>query len=156
MEAVVEQKEIGRRKDLKEVHARVDVYLRAWRLPEDAFRIPPWASEHPHVNANYSRNTIYVAVENATAYNGGPFPSYSDQLVLTELGKSRSRWRLPKWFYPAVGKAVLSYHGNVTRWTASENCADLQSVARGQEFVLDADDYPEAAEWAKRLISENA
>ncbi|HAF13761.1 MAG TPA: hypothetical protein DCK99_08695 [Blastocatellia bacterium] len=126
-----------------------------WRLWKDRLRIPNWASEHPHANADYPRNTIYVAAGNGTTYNGGTFHSYSDQLVLTEPGKSRSRWRLPKWFYPAVGKAALSYHGNVARWSLSENCADLQSVARGQEFVLDGNDYPEAVEWAKRLIAEN-
>jgi hypothetical protein len=126
-----------------------------WQLPKDALRIPAWASEHPHVNANYPGNTIYVAAGNGTAHNAGTFRSFSDQLVLTEQDKSRSRWRLPKWFYPGVGRSALSYHDKVSRWTLGDNCADLQSVARGQEFVLDADDYPEVVEWAKRLIAEN-
>lgn len=127
-----------------------------WRLPLDAALIPTWASDHAHVNAAYKRNTIYVAAGNGTTYNGGAFRSYSDHLVLTKPGERRSRWRLPRWFYPAVGKSALSYHRNVKRWTLSENCADLQSVGRGQEFVLDADDYPEAGDWVKRLIAGTA
>ena len=29
----------------------------------------------------------------------------------------------------------------------------LEAAARGQEFVLDCDDYPEAYEWIARLLS---
>lgn len=127
-----------------------------WRLWKDACRVPDWASEHPHVSADYRTNTIYVAADTGTTYNAGTFHSYTDQLVLTTPGKSRSRWRLPKWFYPPDGRSVLTYHGNRSRWTFAENYADLQSVGRGQEFVLDTDDYPEAIDWAKGLIAENA
>jgi hypothetical protein len=128
-----------------------------WRLWKDACRIPAWASEHPHIGADYAnaRNTIYVAAETDATYNAGAFHGYSDQLVLTRSGQSRSRWRLPKCFAPCEGKSVLSYHGDPRRWTCGENYADLQSVALGQEFVLDSDDYPEAIEWVKGLIAEN-
>ncbi len=42
------------------------------------------------------------------------------------------------------------------QWQLDQNYVYLQSVARGQEFVLDTHDYPEAVDWAKRLIAENA
>jgi hypothetical protein len=57
--------------------------------------------------------------------------------------------------YPQAGSSVLSYHGNLNRWTLDGDYADLQSVGRGQEFVLDSKDYPEALDWAKDLIAEN-
>jgi hypothetical protein len=127
-----------------------------WRRWQDHCQIPEWASEHPHVRADYDRNTIYVARETGTTYNAGVFPSYSDQLVLTRSGQSRSRWRLPKCFCPRDGKSMLSYHGDPRRWACGENYVDLQSVALGQEFVIDSGDYPEVMEWAKALITKNA
>ena len=127
-----------------------------WRLLKDTCETPNWASEHPHIGATWKKNTIYVAAETETTYQAGVFRSYSDQLVLTAPGeKNRSQWRLPKWFYPAQRNSVLSYHGAPSRWTSDHNYTDLRSVGRGQEFILDTTDYPEAVEWARSLIAEH-
>jgi len=130
-----------------------------WRVETDACRMPEWAAYHPHVTSRYEhnqRNTIYVADGDSVTYDAGTFRSFTDQLVLTEPGKSRSRWRLPKWFYPSYGRSVLSHHANPNRWRLGNEYAYLQSVAIGQEFVLDTKDYPEAVGWATDLIARNA
>jgi hypothetical protein len=128
-----------------------------WQLGKDSHSVPDWASMHPHVAANYgSTNTIYVAAGTDTAYAAGTFRSVADQLVLTAPASNRSFWRLPKWFHLSESGSGLRYHSNPGRWQLDQNYVYLQSVARGQEFVLDTHDYPEAVDWAKRLIAENA
>jgi hypothetical protein len=131
-----------------------------WRLPEDKSKVPAWADEHPHVTApdsakTYRSNTIYVAPESGK-FGAGTFRSYSDKLVLTQPGKSRSHWQLPKWFDYTDRPPGLTYHSNPKRWVPNESSVYLQTVARGQEFVLDTDHYPEARGWAKALIVDNA
>lgn len=135
-----------------------------WRLTEDVPSIPDWAAEHPHVTVDmskkdiaktYRHNTIYVAAGGPTNYNAGTFRAYSDELVLTEPGKSRSVWRLPKWFHPLSKQESLTYHGNPVRWPPPfEDHCSLQTVGRGQEFVLGSE-YTEAESWARALIEEN-
>jgi len=48
---------------------------------------------------------------------------------------------------------MMSYHEDLDRWEQSEDDVILRAVARGQEFVLDVDDYPEAIEWVVDVIS---
>jgi hypothetical protein len=129
-----------------------------WKVNEDRSRIPVWAAEHPHVTAkNYSpNNTIYVSAGTDSTFNAGTFRTLADQLVLTEPSQSRSRWRLPKWLHPAKRTSRLSCHDKLSRWRSDEDYTYLQSVGRGQEFVLDTVDYPEAVKWAKALITKNA
>jgi hypothetical protein len=38
------------------------------------------------------------------------------------------------------------------RWSCIGDCVILQSVAIGQEFVLDTDEYPEAIGWINNLM----
>ena len=111
-----------------------------------------------------NNNTRYVAsaqldlgdgLKGGGAKGAGVFPCFNDRLLLTEPGQSKSRWRLPRWFDPA-GKKMLSWHGdNYDRWTRRQGDSEhiyLQSVGRGQEFVLDCDYYREARRWASDLI----
>lgn len=128
-----------------------------WKVDKEKNRIPLWAAEHPHVTAKNYRpnNTIYVAAGNDSTHNAGTFRSFADQLVLTEAGQSRSRWRLPKWLHPADRRSRLSCHDKLEKWRFDNNYAYLQSVGRGQEFVLDTVDYPEAVDWAKGLIAQH-
>lgn len=134
-----------------------------WRLEDEASRIPAWAAEHPHMTVDiskkeiaksYRHNTIYVAAGGPTNYNAGTFRAYSDQLVLTEPGKGRSIWRLPKWFHACLDQGGLTYHRNPSRWQTYQDYCSLQTVGRGQEFILGGD-YPEAETWARALIAEN-
>jgi len=129
-----------------------------WSMSEDKdLQIPDWAKDHPHVvNGSFKKNTIYITAQTATGFAAGTFRSAVEELILTREDKTRSRWRLPHWFYPSEGKSQLSYHSNIARWTQYENYAYLRSVGRGQEFVLDTKDYPEAVDWANDLIAKNA
>ena len=82
------------------------------------------------------------------------FPRFDQRLVLTDPnGAGVSNWRLPPWFYPDGNKPPLTYHPDPKRWRRDANHAYLQSVGRGQEFVLDLAHYPEAIEWLSDLVS---
>ncbi|MBX9667778.1 MAG: hypothetical protein K2X93_09180 [Candidatus Obscuribacterales bacterium] len=104
-------------------------------------RLKPWA-EHPHLHMlDRSQNCLYLGAHQlplATLEQEGAglFRVVTDTRVLTDQSQSnRSRWKLPGWFHPKNGTS-LSYHEDAGRWTPQgENCL-LNSVARGQEFVL--------------------
>ncbi len=130
-----------------------------WHMSENKeLNIPDWAKDHPHVTQRntFKDNTIYVADRTDAGYTAGTFQSVVDDLILTRKGETRSRWRLPKWFLRSERESALSYHSNLLRWTAHQSHADLQSVGRGQEFVLDIQDDPEAIHWINNLIARNA
>jgi hypothetical protein len=40
----------------------------------------------------------------------------------------------------------------MARWQTTENGTRLNAVARGQEFIHDTSDFPEAIEWLKELL----
>jgi hypothetical protein len=128
-----------------------------WNCAED--EIPSWAQRHPHVARKYG--SVFVASEylnNAGIAGGGTFKKFGDSLCLTALGKSRSVWRLPKWFYPfnsGAKRTPLSYHGQKERWKVNDDFVELNTAKIGQEFILNADEYPEAVDWAQKLISQN-
>ena len=127
-------------------------------LTGSALQSPPdWLRRHPHLDGTYRQgNCVYVARTWGTiAEEGaGTFRQYSSALQLTAAGSEyRSVWRLPAWFMPA-GRPPLSYHSNPSRWTPEGTTVLLSTVARGQEFVLDSRDYPEALPWAASLLAE--
>ena len=128
---------------------------------------PPELSYHPHwqdYGKENPRNTIYAARREldlgtgAQAPGAGVFPRFDKRLLLTNPHRAGvTPWRLPSWFYPSAGKKMLSWHGdNRERWTPEPDAqyAYLNSQPRGQEFVLDCDDYPEAIGWASDLIRD--
>lgn len=121
----------------------------------------PWTRYHPHRHPSRgkdSTNTLYIASEALDLGNGsiapgaGQFPKFHRNLVLTEPGKSVSYWRLPRCFYPDTGKSPLTFHPNLNRWKQDEEYAYLQSVGRGQEFVLNLNQYPGVTDWLKGLV----
>jgi hypothetical protein len=124
----------------------------------------PAQASHPHVAdpAHFkSANTLYIASERLVSHGKtvhqlpgtGYFRNYADRLQLTATGKNRSVWRLPTWFFPSDGKPALSYHGDVQRrWSRDSEWVELHTVGRGQEFVLDADAYPEAISWLTTIL----
>jgi hypothetical protein len=132
-----------------------------YRIGEDTARIPEWARYHPHVirpNARPS-NTIYVAADrlniggkSVVTPAAGVFPSFHERLRLTAPGAARSTWSLPAWFYPAPGREPLGYHRSLDRWMPEDDRVRLRTVGRGQEFVLDANYYPEAIQWVQDLL----
>lgn len=122
-----------------------------------------WAEYHPHFHRNSdSNNTLYIAPEHLRLTSvpsgelagAGVFRNFSDQLVLTApAAKKVSQWELPQWFYPRDGKRPLSYHSDLARWRRTEKGITLNTVARGQEFILDTAEFSdEAIEWLKLLL----
>lgn len=121
-----------------------------------------WAKYHPHFSRNYGKNnTVYIArrclslphSSSRKVAGAGVFPYFSERLMLTaQAATNPSQWELPLWFYPRKGKCPLTYHSDTARWKRTTNGTRLDSVRRGQEFILDADDFPEATEWLKGLL----
>jgi Nucleotide modification associated domain 3 len=135
--------------------------LRPTSEPES---IPRWAAKHPHVLRARTiavNNTLYVASKNlrmpsvsGSMSGAGVFRTQSPIRTLTAPAQGRSLWRLPGWFYPTAGKPALSYHSDPRRWTRDGDDCYVQSVGRGQEFVLDCDHFPEASDWFRDLFAE--
>lgn len=123
---------------------------------------PDWARSHPHSFGDRGpTNSLYVASarlslnvkDNFDVLGAGLFTHIHEDLVLTEMGRSRSVWSLPDWFHPAGRRSVLSYHGDKNRWSQGSGRTQLLTVSRGQEFVLDCKDYPEAYRWLISLLA---
>jgi hypothetical protein len=126
--------------------------------------LPKWACSHPHVESAKDRsknNTLYVATNYIDLPGipkdipgGGVFPQFKPVLCLTAPeSKKRSLWRLPAWFYPGDEKPPLTFHSNLNRWHSEGRNVMLETVGRGQEFVLDCDYYPEITSWLKKIFS---
>lgn len=121
-----------------------------------------WAWYHPHFSLETrSKNVLYVAkrsleLPGLTACNlpgAGTFPQIMPDLQLTRPGsKLVSCWLLPKWIHPCGRRSVLTYHRNPSRWGTTLGGTILSTVGRGQEFVLDCSDYPEALNWLTDLV----
>lgn len=150
-------------------------WLQVGRVADVATDIAPalassewsWAARHPHVGirsgqrGRKSPNALYVAAEELTQLGrpavgvpgAGVFEKFTEALQLTaDPIRSLSTWSLPGWFAPGRRKP-LTYHGSAYRWTRAGDRTLLRTVGRGQEFVLDTEEYPEAVEWARGLIS---
>jgi hypothetical protein len=120
----------------------------------------PWANGHPHLAApeRYKNNTLYFASDRLSSIGmdtrgAGTFHRLRPKLTLSQTDPylNCSVWKLPRWFDPS-GRPALSYHSKPARWTDCDNSMRLQSVGRGQEFVLDVDEYPEAREWLRSIF----
>jgi hypothetical protein len=118
-----------------------------------------WAANHPHFSGGYG--TAYVATKDltfggrATGFSGaGVFRNSSPVLQLTSPNQpNRSVWRMPPWFRPRDGNFPMTYHCEVSRYTCKKEEVQVRTVARGQEFVIDVTEYPEAIRWAREIIS---
>ncbi len=120
-----------------------------------------WSRYHPHFyRGKESNNTLYVAKDklNLSGFSepfpgAGVFPYVSEELILTDPeGSLTTQWRLPDWMYPREGAVPLTYHSKESRWARADGSVRLDSVARGQEFVLDASVFPESVDWIKGLL----
>ncbi|MBK6960622.1 MAG: hypothetical protein IPH23_05170 [Gammaproteobacteria bacterium] len=84
-------------------------------------------------------------------------PASQEQLRLTALSATTpSLWELPQWLYPRNDISPLTYHADLSRWQKSERGTKLNTVARGQEFILDCADYPDSIEWINTLLESNS
>lgn len=125
-----------------------------------------WAPYHPHFQREPDpTNAIYVAAErlelpgliSSGLPGAGNFPRFAPELQLTESRCTRpGLWMLPGWFHPNGRASTLTYHADPARWKLTGSNVMLATVSRGQEFVLDCDDYPEAINWLHGLLSSTA
>lgn len=121
-----------------------------------------WAEYHPHFHRVKDRNNfVYLArhhlqtdrAPEAALPGAGVFQRFSPALQLTAPNAaSTSNWELPGWFHPGGCRTPLTYHADLSRWNRVGSRTELRAVARGQEFVLDCDEYPEAINWASDMI----
>ncbi len=132
-------------------------------VTEEISQKHPWAAYHPHFRHPEAVNNYLYAASDALSLNGrqslsgaGVFRRDHPELRLTEPGADRTGiWSLPEWFYPSSGRPAMSYHSKPERWQKVNGKTRLQAASRGQEFVLDASFYPEAAEWAATLVEKH-
>ena len=129
------------------------------RLPRSASFYPLRYEEDDWRADEENYDTLYVARRHlrlpgmrSPLPGGGTFRNYHTQLQLTEPGKTRSIWRLPAWMYPFPNKPPLTYHEKKSRWRKDGRGTILKTVGIGQEFVLDADYYPQAYQWLAELF----
>ena len=122
-----------------------------------------WAQYHPHFHRSADKNnTVYISRSDLNLLGGatkeiagaGIFSHFSKERQLTaQSAEKPSLWELPAWFYPDKGRTPLTYHKDLTRWRKNNRGTLLNTVARGQEFVLDCEEYPEVSEWLKGLLT---
>lgn len=107
---------------------------------------PEWAEYHPHHvfrdRFDPQGNVLYVSAKRSSYWPDKPGAGLFDwkpERVLSCEGENRSVWRLPNAFF-RKGMCRLTYHekrqGKAIRGTAGK-WRQVQSVARGQEFVCD-------------------
>lgn len=129
-----------------EPHHRIFGYLNVREVispgtqpdPDDA---PAFAPDHPHFLGEHDRNnTVYVGPGQTCA-------AATDALRLTQPGGPLGHWSIPEW----ISRHGLTYHEKAWRWPAP---GTLLSVARGQEFICDVGNDPEAAAWLAEIIAE--
>jgi hypothetical protein len=120
-----------------------------------------WVSSHPHLAFPPDpTNTLYVGADRlsipgrrqSAMPGAGTFDHASASRRLTAANaKSPSQWTLPGDFLPR-GRPPLSYHGDLGRWSRYGKDTRLRAAARGQEFVLDLERYPEVTRWLEDLL----
>lgn len=127
-------------------------------------KLPKWVKSHPHASYQEMQNSIYVARDRlhldgltGTWPGGGVFRKYHEDLRLTAVDQPRrSHWRLPRWIYTFGAKRAkpLSFHRDKRLWQPSGNWVFLDTVGRGQEFVLNCDNYPQEKmnQWLRRIF----
>lgn len=129
-------------------------------LSTDRNAVPSWAEYHPHCRRKeIGKDTLYIA-QNLLSPSGpagaGVFRNFHPDLCLTAPGKSRTNWKLPEQFFPQNGSVPLTHHEDLSRWGLQRPYVHLRTVSRGQEFILDAGQYPGTARWAKSIIRKHA
>lgn len=142
---------------------QVDDIVKTHEFNSGSYKNYQWLKSHPHIESsiltNKKNDSIFVGkakldigIDASDLSGGGVFSKFSRKLRLTADEKSRSIWELPAWFSPDGRMSTLTYHGNERRWTQKGETTLLQTVAKGQEFVLNCEHYPEAENWIRNLF----
>lgn len=113
----------------------------------NAHTFEDWATYHPHVRHGKGAkdaDALYISMDELSMIPDkkgyGAF-KYNEGLKLTKHGLAKSKWNLPAYFKDYT----ISYHKE-TSWKDGY----FQSVAKGQEFVIDGD--ARLLEWFKCLF----
>lgn len=110
------------------------------RFPSHPHSMEPFISKkHNAILEPYEKLTFQSDISGAGVFK------FSDELVLTKPGFSKSRWELPDFFK----KLAITYHSK-----KSYKADYFQSTGRGQEFVIS--DSKDAQSWACELIKNYA
>lgn len=138
--------------DGRERHHRIFGYLEVQSVhalgtePDASDQPSGFSKRHPHTIGEWNaNNTLYVG-------RGCAATTTLSRLRLSIPGEQISQWRVPNWLR-GMG---LTYHGRPDRWRGDGR---LTVVGRGQEFVSDISNAPDAAVWldeVKAAISEGA
>jgi hypothetical protein len=136
---------------------QVDEVLRVGPQGSTVLDRRPWLRDHPHARDGWGpRNTMYLASSklilpglSSSQPGWGLFRSGHR---LTASGATRSVWSVPAWLDPDRGGVGLSFHAVSRRWDSQ--AGTLATVARGQEFVADTQQRPDAMQWLAGLWSE--
>lgn len=125
--------------------------------------VPEWARGQVHfqrVGEKKANEVVYGSTERLVLTGstldlpgGGLLSRFRQSLCLTAGGHSRSHWELPGWFLPEGKGRPLSYHRDMNRWQKSGDRVRLRTVLRGQEFVLQGEDYPKMAGWVEEILT---
>ncbi|WP_019229975.1 hypothetical protein [Sedimentibacter sp. B4] len=122
-----------------------------------------WKNMHPHYYCrNRDKNTAYISADKLSFDNLKPgygCLKYNKPLVLTCDGQEkRSLWKLPSYFHPKFN-TKMTFHEKIAAknenpiWKLNSDHCTLQTVGRGQEFVITGNKKVE--EWAQDLILNN-
>ena len=120
-----------------------------------------WMSYHPHFRLSREKNNVLYLASRFLMLPGcegiagsGTFTRIDPARVLSGALPERgaSYWALTGWCHPRKGLYPLTYHNKMERWQRRGSTTLVKAVPRGQEFVLDAADYPEAVDWAAALL----
>ena len=136
------------KKNSKEEHI-IFGYMQIGAIYNDSHFFPKEIAYHPHAKSLFTEkksNCIYAATNELSfipSTKGAGCFKFDKKLILTKDGYSKSRWDLPDFFK----NLNISYH---TKDSFKEEF--FQSVAIGQEFVIDAND--QVIEWVKNLLNK--
>ena len=106
---------------------------------------------HPHSKYPGSNNTLYIATDRLLidgqdmGLPGYGVFHYSDELVLTYPGLTRTKWKLPEFFK----EVNISYHTK----NSFKPEGYFQSAHKGQEFVVSKSS--DVTKWVKNIIVNN-
>jgi hypothetical protein len=116
----------------------------------------PELARHPHLGPGWNaNNTLYLASPEL-GRPGAPLPGFglarraSPRLRLSIEGGPPSLWAVPAWLHPSEGGVGITYHGSAARWSPGR----CRIASRGQEFVADVGDRPDALAWLVSTIRE--
>lgn len=123
-------------------------YMQVGSIIQAGDIIPEWLLEHPHASKilnGSNKDAIYLPKQSlsfAPNLPGASMLKFSQDLVLTAPGLSRSKWALPDFF-----KAIKIHHS--PKQPDRDNY--FLSAAIGQEMVWDANE--ESMQWIKTICS---